>query len=509
MKAIGLIRVSTKVQELESQSIKVKEAMLRDGFNEDDIILIEDKESGSKLSEEERSGLNKLKRIIETEPIAAVYCYELSRISRRPSVVYSIRDLLLKKNIDLVCVNPPFRLLKSDGTLSETASMTFSLFTGIAETENYLRVERIMRGKEKKTAEGKLSVGKPIFGYAVDKDHYVIWHPTEHKIVQEIFERYSNLESSGSIGKDLFQRNCLASRSNKIATIQTMVSVILKEKRYAKINPDSVYPAIISKELFNKCQDILASKEGRFKRKSMTKHVYPLQGYLYTSDGYILTPSISNNRYLKMNGSSGYRLSLNMKAVHILSMHIINTYLESGKLEIDREKKRADLNKLLSDNKQKIKGIDEKIASIEEENDRINSRIVKGRMSESKGDDLIDANMATLRSLEDEKETAIYSNSVIENKLIYLSNPFFQENEIVQASTDEELKVIVNKYLKKAVVEKLGFSKYKLTYFFIDGVQRVGSFYSNSRGMVFYNENDEIIEEVWCKTGRPKKESDK
>ena len=93
--------------------------------------------------------------------------------------------------------------------------------------------------------------------------------------------------------------------------------------------------------------------------------------------------------------------------------------------------------------------------------------------------------------------------------MIYLSNPFFQENEIVQASTDEELKVIVNKYLKKAVVEKLDFSKYKLTYFFIDGVQRVGSFYSNSRGMVFYNENDEIIEEVWCKTGRPKKESDK
>lgn len=92
MKAIGLIRVSTQAQQLESQSVKVKEAMIRDGYKEDEILLIEDKESGSKISEEERSGLTKLKRIIDMEQIEAVYAYEVSRISRLSSVVISIRD---------------------------------------------------------------------------------------------------------------------------------------------------------------------------------------------------------------------------------------------------------------------------------------------------------------------------------------------------------------------------------------------------------------------------------
>ena len=52
MKAIGLIRVSTQVQQLESQSEKVKEAILRDGFEESDIILIEDKEFIQRLYSE-------------------------------------------------------------------------------------------------------------------------------------------------------------------------------------------------------------------------------------------------------------------------------------------------------------------------------------------------------------------------------------------------------------------------------------------------------------------------
>ena len=64
MKAILLIRVSTGAQDLIQQREKVVDAAKRDGFNENDIILIEDKESAVKLSEEERNGLNRLKEFI-------------------------------------------------------------------------------------------------------------------------------------------------------------------------------------------------------------------------------------------------------------------------------------------------------------------------------------------------------------------------------------------------------------------------------------------------------------
>lgn len=485
MKAIGLIRVSTQAQQLESQSIKVKEAILRDGFKEEDIILIEDKESGSKLSEEERSGLNRLKHIIETDEVSAVYSYEISRISRRASVVFSIRDYLISKGVQLVILNPYFKMLKDDGSLSETSNIFFGVFSSLSENETYIRTERVMRGKEKKTAEGKLACGYPIYGYTVDSNHYIIREPTQASIVQEIFERYAGYESSGSIGKDLWLRGCLCAKTDKLISHQTKVCAILREKRYAKIDPNSIYPPLISKEMFYKVQEIRMSKPEYYMRKSRTEYVYPLQGFIYSEEGYLLSPSVTNNRYLKLNGGS-YPVSLNMKGAHGLAKIIINQYLLSGVLDIDRNKQREELNQIYVRNRVKIAGIDSKIAALQKENDMINSRIIKGRLTETKGDEMIDANMEDIYSLEDERQTLIYNNTVIDNELAYLANPFFQENELVQAKTDDELKTLVNKYLTKVTVKKLGHSRYKLTLLFNDGIQKEGSFYSYCNDIIYY-----------------------
>lgn len=485
MKAIGLIRVSTQAQQLESQSIKVKEAILRDGFKEEDIILIEDKESGSKLSEEERSGLNRLKHIIETDEVSAVYSYEISRISRRASVVFSIRDYLISKGVQLVILNPYFKMLKDDGSLSETSNIFFGVFSSLSENETYIRTERVMRGKEKKTAEGKLACGYPIYGYTVDSNHYIIREPTQASIVQEIFERYAGYESSGSIGKDLWLRGCLCAKTDKLISHQTKVCAILREKRYAKIDPNSIYPPLISKEMFYKVQEIRMSKPEYYMRKSRTEYVYPLQGFIYSEEGYLLSPSVTNNRYLKLNGGS-YPVSLNMKGAHGLAKIIINQYLLSGVLDIDRNKQREELNQIYVRNRVKIAGIDSKIAALQKENDMINSRIIKGRLTETKGDEMIDANMEDIYSLEDERQTLIYNNTVIDNELAYLANPFFQENELVQAKTDDELKTLVNKYLTKVTVKKLGHSRYKLTFLFNDGIQKEGSFYSYCNDIIYY-----------------------
>ena len=485
MKVIALIRVSTKAQETESQSIKVKEAILRDGFKEEDIIPINDTESGSKLSEEERSGLNRLKHHIETDDVSAVYVYEISRLSRRSAVVFSIRDYLIAKGIQLVILYPYCRMLNPDGSISKDANLLFSLFSGMAENETYIRTERMMRGKAKKLAEGKLPSGYPIYGYTVDSNHYIIQEPNQAPIVQEIFERYADYESSGSIGKDLWLRGCLCAKTEKLISHQTKVCAILREPRYAKIDPNSIYPSIISKELFYKVQEIRMSTPEYYKRKSRTEYVYPLQGFIYSEEGYLLSPSITNNRYLKLNGGS-YPVSLNMKGAHGLSKIIINQYLMSGVLDIDRNKQREELNLMYDQNRVKIAGIDGKIAALQKENDMINSRIIKGRLAETKGDEMMDANMDEIHSLEDERQTLIYNNTVIDNKLAYLANPFFQENELVQAKTDDELKTLVNKYLKKVTVKKLGHSRYKLTFLFNDGVQKEGSFYSYCNDIIYY-----------------------
>jgi DNA invertase Pin-like site-specific DNA recombinase len=99
-KAIILSRVSTNGQDLTQQTDEVLKEVYSDGYKNSDIIIIEDKESAIKLSEEERKGLNKMKDAIKSDcSIKCVYIYELSRLSRRQLVLYSIRDFLVERKI--------------------------------------------------------------------------------------------------------------------------------------------------------------------------------------------------------------------------------------------------------------------------------------------------------------------------------------------------------------------------------------------------------------------------
>lgn len=479
-KAIGLVRVSTKVQELESQSEKVKQAIINDGF---EPILVEDKESGSKLDEMSRSGLNKMKHYIETEDVSAVYVYEISRISRKEHVLYSIREYLREHKVQLVCLTPYFRMFNEDWSTSDQAAFTFSIFATLSSQETYIRTSRMMRGKEKKKQEGKLSVGKPLFGYTVTDDHVPIPHPKDSIIVREIFERYADGESSGSIGKDLWLRKALHTKSTKCITYQTYVSWAIREGRYANMTP-SIYPPIISKELFNKCQRMRDSKPDRFKRKGLTKECYPLQGYIFNEDGYVLIPSITNNRYVKMNGTSK-ALSVNMKAADALSMMVMNKYLQSGVIEVDRQKRYEELSDKYEKDKVRLDTISFRISQLNEEINRINRRIISGRMSEVEGDAEIDQRRDEIKHLEDLEQELTYNLSSLSNNLILLANPLHLEVEIPTIKNNEQLKEAVHKYIKKIVVTKIGFSNYRLVYHFNDGSTVVGEFLSLKSGISY------------------------
>ena len=483
-KAIGLIRVSTKAQELDSQSEKVKQAIIQDGFDESDIILIEDKESGSKLSEEDRQGLTKLKHFVNSGQVSSVYVYEISRISRKESILYSIRDYLQKHHVQLICLVPYFQMFNDDWSISDQAAFTFSIFSTLSSQETRIRTARMMRGKERKKNEGKLSVGRPLFGYTLDSDHRPVPHPLDSLIIQEIFQRYANLESSGSIGKDLWLRKALHTKSQKMVTYQTYICWLLKDEQYAGLQ-DSIYPPIISKELFNKCKDIMANKPDHFKRKSKTICTYPLQGYIYTEDGYCLTPSITNNRYVKMNGVSKTPISLNMKAADELTRRVLKQYVESGVLDIDRQKQYEELSDLYEKNSIKLSNIDYHIQNLIDENERINRRIIKGRLSESVGDKMMDDNVVEMHKLEDARSDLRFNQNTLSNRLIILANPMLSEEQEVPLRTQEDLKEAVKKYVQRIVVSKIGFSNYRLTYKFLDGTQKIGEFLSLKSGVEY------------------------
>ena len=92
MKAILLVRVSTQTQELDAQEKELYELAYRDGYTDADIIPIAEKESGIKLKEEERLGLNRLKEEVEKGDVKDVYIWEVSRLARTKKVLFSMQD---------------------------------------------------------------------------------------------------------------------------------------------------------------------------------------------------------------------------------------------------------------------------------------------------------------------------------------------------------------------------------------------------------------------------------
>lgn len=383
MKAILLIRVSTQVQDLVQQREIVKQQALKDGYNENDIIYIEDKESASKLSEEERNGLNKLKEYIYNDKeINAVYTYEISRISRRAAVVYSIRDFLINNNIQLVIINPSCRLLNDDGSISQTSNIFFGIFASMAENETLIRKARTERGIKKLQSEGKHGRSRPVFGYTANKDKYYIPHPENAEIVKLIFRLYTRGMSIRKIAIELHERGIFGKIT--FSDLLQRVYKILKDERYTGIYP---YPTIISKDTYTLATDIRASK----KKEYNIKTIYLCSGILKDKHtGQTLSPKKTLNKYATLNNNrtsdfKGVGIAFSIIEPLILEYAIrthkqyIKTYSEDHINTVKHninvlEQKKITLNDII----QQFQG------SL----DKIEERLILGKISDAKANEL-------------------------------------------------------------------------------------------------------------------------
>ena len=117
------------------------------------------------------------------------------------------------------------------------------------------------------------------FGYCM-KDQRLEIDETTAPVVVEIFTRYADGERMTDIAKDLTRRGIRTSQGNKITL--NVVHYLLKNRRYIgeykfrdMMIPDAI-PPIVSEELFNRVQEIMARNQ---KAPAMRK----------AEDDYILT----------------------------------------------------------------------------------------------------------------------------------------------------------------------------------------------------------------------------
>lgn len=257
-KAILLVRVSTERQSFDEQERQLYDMAVNDGYADSDIIPIAEKESGIKLSEENRKGLQRMKEVINDEDVAVVYAWEISRIARKKKILFSILDFLTERKIQLIIREPSIRLLNDDGTINESGETQFTLFAQMAESEMRNKAARFKRAKKVMAEQMKFSGGASVkFGYTLNDNKVYKEDPQQAEVVRLIYRLYLQSDMGYSrLSEELKQRG-IELRAGMIATI-------LSDRSYMGecVTPRGLkrrYPIIIDRETWEKVE----AKRGR------------------------------------------------------------------------------------------------------------------------------------------------------------------------------------------------------------------------------------------------------
>lgn len=450
-KAIVFSRVSSLHQDLIQQTDEVFAEALKNGYKKEELIFIEQKESAIKLDEEERIGLQQLKSSIEEYPIECVFVYEVSRISRRPKILFSIRDLLIEKQIQLICLKPYLRLL-DDGKLSQTASIMFSIFSSLSESEMMLKKERMRRGANHAKALGKHAGGHVMFGYTTDKEHHYLVDPIQSKIVKRIFEDYVAGKSMRLLTRDL-QEEGIFSNIKYLTAVQEVYNVLHRDCYTGNIKGK---PAIISEELYNK--SIERRKNAELK-VNHTENMSLLKGILRDFNTGLLLSSNTATRSYYSKREKG--VSVNMTAIEpfiwdiSIKLHKSLKTIGSKQLEAKLSKRIGEIVMIRGNQVQKKKEIQEKIDKLEE-------RLILGKISEEKANDLEKRLYDEMKEID--KRANELNNEVDElaKKINYIKNTGDTQLDYDNLKQEERFNV-VHEVIDKVILRRINRTKMEAT----------------------------------------------
>lgn len=440
-KAIILSRVSTLHQDLTQQTDAVLKEVRKDGYSDDNVIIIEDKESAIKLSEEERMGLNKMKECINSDPnIDTVYLYELSRLSRRSLVLFSVRDFLIERKIQLICLKPYFKLLDYDGSVSQSGSLMFSLFSTISEQEMVLKKERMLRGRMRNKLIGKTIGGRPTFGYITDKNKYYVVEPKQAELLKRIYNEYIG-------GKPIF---AIATELKEEGYFPDCISHTLSHKidRWLKAEyllGNSQYPPIISKSLFDRAQKVRAGKKKQ-PRKSH-KNIFLLKGIIFDAqNGKPLWGQTGLTSYSDTHFGGCCIKAKNVEplvwdiAKKLYRKHIMNKTIYQRQLQKD----------LVTIGK-KIETIQSEIETIKSRMDKVEERLIFGKLSKSRADELL-VKLSLQLSEKENRLSQLSNESIGKHQQIFDADVLGELNEAT-LTLDERIDV-VRKVIRKVNVKR-------------------------------------------------------
>lgn len=259
MNTYGLARVSSLSQK-ENTSLSFQSKRIEDYCSVYDLPLKEiiiEAESGGK-SVNDRTGLSKLKKLIENDECKTIVVNKVDRLGRS-----LLQGLLFLKdcednNVRVVCIE------NGIDTDNPQSKLITNILFSIAENEKTTILNRLKDGREKTFEMGKLPFGGNLsFGYRKNNKGEVVLDKTDSLVVQFIYKKWNQITKKRHLtqtkktqllltllkkrgytfhGKDFKTHNIKDILSNRL-----YCGVIKWKER----TNTSIYPTIVSKRLFN------------------------------------------------------------------------------------------------------------------------------------------------------------------------------------------------------------------------------------------------------------------
>lgn len=150
--AVILVRVSTRQQENARQVSELQAAAAAKGWNV--VEVCEEQISGTKDANE-RSGLARVRELVEAGTVRKVMVHEVSRVARKNSVAHEFLEFLDSRGVSLYWHAQAIETLLPSGKRNPAAGIMFSLLAELARSERETMVERIKSGLDEARRQGK------------------------------------------------------------------------------------------------------------------------------------------------------------------------------------------------------------------------------------------------------------------------------------------------------------------------------------------------------------------
>lgn len=278
-RAAAYVRVSSEDQadgwSLDGQEKALREYGERNGYKV--VQVYQDDMSGSKAA---RPGLDRMLMDAHAGLFQAILVYHTSRLFRNVALARRYKDLLRNKlNIDVIFINQPvFEPNDPNGFMMEGVSELFD--------EYYLYQLRFWTSLGKKTrAQKGMWNGTLPFGYVTDEETgEPVPHPKNSKGLVMAFEAYATGNYTDRKIADLLNQEGYTTTGNwgERPFTKDTVNRMLKNEFYlgfvkykGELYPGK-HPALISQELFDKCQEVRNSHRKRSRAVGVRRHVYVL-----------------------------------------------------------------------------------------------------------------------------------------------------------------------------------------------------------------------------------------